>query len=191
MRSNPAFIVEGHMEQKIVSKICPGQPVRRVECNGDNVPIERVCDFIASHIRLFGNRNYPIIVILDREKREESVRELSAAALEYFGRNGLGDQDIRIFFADSEFEDWYLKDLDSICEYFGIPRPNGNFHGKGGLSQVIQGAVRYHETTVGFDLFFIVSLKTIANSCDVFSALLEVARELQCDQIADRVDVLM
>lgn len=187
----PAFIVEGQMEQKIIARLCPGHPVRRIGCNGDKVPIERVCDFIASQIRLLGNRNHPIIVIFDREKRDESVAELSARALNALLNHGLGDCDIRLFIADREFEDWYLKDIPGVCANFNLKPKNGEFSGKSGLARLIESATQYHETTIGVDLFFSINLKTVANKCGTFQALMETAIEVECQSIKDRWDTLL
>ena len=38
----PAFLVEGHLEQRFVQAVCPGSSVLRLNCNGDKVAIEAV-----------------------------------------------------------------------------------------------------------------------------------------------------
>ena len=40
--SNPAFIVDGHTEQKFISSICPGQPIRRTNLNGKSVQLSAI-----------------------------------------------------------------------------------------------------------------------------------------------------
>jgi len=69
---NPAFIVDGYTELKIVQNICPGQPIKRTDLNGKSVTIVAMAKKIAWHIRLLGNRYYPIIILVDKEEREIS-----------------------------------------------------------------------------------------------------------------------
>lgn len=177
---NPAFIVEGRMEQAIIRKLCPGQPVRTIGCNGDTVALDRLCDFVETLIRSLGNRNFPIFIIFDREKRDAGCGAISAQVLAILHDRGLHDHDLRVFVADRESEDWYLKDKDSICRHFNIPLKDGVFSGKGGLEKLLAPDVAYHETTIGVEIFFAVSKAKIADECGVFQALCEDAAEIGC-----------
>ena len=69
---DPAFLIEGHMEKKILQSVCPGVPIRRIECNGEDVAMSVMAKFIETHIRLLNNRYYPIVIIFDREGREST-----------------------------------------------------------------------------------------------------------------------
>lgn len=182
---NPAFIVEGDMEQRILGRICRGQPIRRIGCNGDDVPIERVCEFIGAQIKTLNNRHYPIFVLFDREKRSETVEEISSQVALELEKLGYGEIDVRVFVADREFEDWYLLDRETICHEFDIPDLVGPLKGKGGLARLISPYIKYHETTVGVDLFFLVSHKTIADNCSVYKRLIENAVEVECRYFLD------
>lgn len=178
--ANPAFIVEGQMEQRILSKICPGRPIRRINCNGDGVAIPRLCDFLETQIRTLSNRNYPIVVIFDREQRDQTCDEIRDEVISNLHARGLHDHDIRVFVADRETEDWYLLDTKGICSHFGLPTPISKLSGKGGLSKLLRPALQYHETSVGVELFHIVSKKTIASKSPVFQSLLDTAIEIEC-----------
>jgi hypothetical protein len=177
---NPAFLVEGQMEQKIVQRICPGRPVRLIGINGDHVQLEAICDRLETQIRLLGNRNHPIFVIFDREKRTESAQDIMKSVKAILDQRGFSDQDIRVFVADREFEDWILLDSDGVCDHFGIARPDVVPRGKGGLARLIQSCVQYHETSVGVDLFGVVSKEKLRDGCPSFRGLYEAATELQC-----------
>ena len=159
---NPAFIVEGQMEQRIIGKLCPGQPIRRLGCNGDGVAIARVCDFIETQVRTLGNRNHPIIVLFDREERDQTVAEIRTEIVATLVGKGLGDHDIRVFVADRETEDWYLLDTESICDYYGLKKPIVKLFGKAGLARLLKPAVDYHETSIGVELFTVVSKEKIS-----------------------------
>lgn len=177
---SPAFLVEGQMEQKIIARLCPGQPVRRIGANGDHVAIAAICDRVETLIRLFGNKHYPIIVIFDREKREADCDHISNTVVSTLHHRGLNDHDIRVFIADREFEDWILKDPDSICQHFDIPKPTNIGKGKSGLAKLIEPACQYHETTIGVELFSIVSKAIIRDQCHIFARLHETATEIGC-----------
>ena len=178
--ANPAFIVEGQMEQKIIGRLCPGQPVQRIMCNGDQVPITRLCDFVETLIRRLNNKYYPIFVIFDREKREDDCKTLSIQMLDELNSRGLNDQDIRIFLADRESEDWILKDIDAICAHYNIAKPRQAPQGKGGLRSLVSSVTPYHETTTGVELFFLVSKDEIAKKCPYFRSLRESVRSIGC-----------
>jgi hypothetical protein len=176
----PAFIVEGQMEQRLLGRICPGNPIRRIGCNGDHVEIERVCDFIETHIRLLGNRHHPIFVIFDREKREAGAEAIMDDVQRILEHRGFGDQDIRVFVADREAEDWLLKDTESICGLYDIPLPEVAPRGKAGLARLLKGRVDYHETTVGVELFLAVSKRRVSERCHVFAKMRTAGLEIGC-----------
>ena len=75
--SNPAFIVDGFTELKIIQNICPGRPVKRTDCNGKDVELDAIAKKIALHIRLLGNRYYPIIILVDKENRNISFEDMA------------------------------------------------------------------------------------------------------------------
>ncbi len=179
--TRPAFIVEGHLEQRVIAQVCPNRPVRRINCNGDSVAIERMCDFIETHIRSFGNRNYPIIILFDREKRVETSDEISDRVVSILGERGLCDHDIRVFVADREVEDWYLGDIEGICRHYNIAVPASIGTGKSGLAMAIRSAVDYHETTIGVELFGVISKTMVAERCPQFSRMMRLAAEIDCD----------
>lgn len=167
-------------EEDRFTQICAGQPIRRIGCNGDDVSIARMCDFIETQIKTLGNKNYPIVIIFDREKRTESCAEIEVSVRENLSSRGLAAQDIRIFVADRESEDWYLKDTDSICAHYGLPQPLSPLSGKGGVEKLMKPVTDYHETTVGVELFFVVSHEKVAEQCPIFARLIATAIEVNC-----------
>jgi hypothetical protein len=176
-----AFIVEGQMEQRIVQRACPGTPVRRIQCNGDHVSLDRLCDFIETQVRLLVNRYYPIVVVFDREGRAESPKQIQAFILDRFAKAGMSAQDIRVYVADRETEDWYLMDIEAICQHYDVRSRGRDYRGKGGLSALLEPVHRYHETTIGVDIFFKISKAKVAKCCPMFSALRNTALQIGCD----------
>jgi hypothetical protein len=177
---SPAFLVEGQMEQRILQRICPGQPVRLIGVNGDHVKLEAICDRLETHIRLLGNRHHPIFVVFDRENREASALEIADAVATMLVDRGFAGDDIRVFVADREIEDWMLIDADGICQHYNIHLPQIPLRGKGGLARLIESQIRYHETSVGVELFGIVSKERLRDGCPSFRALYDSAAEIGC-----------
>jgi len=105
---NPAFIVDGFTEKLIIQQLCPGRPISRTDLNGKNVTLDAIAKKIASLIRLFNNRNYPIVVLIDKEERDKSVREIIDSLHSKLEENGIVDCDVRIGVADRMIENWIL-----------------------------------------------------------------------------------
>jgi hypothetical protein len=51
--SNPAYLIDGHLEKKVIQQICPGAIVRILQCNGRDVSLQAIANRVASHCRLF------------------------------------------------------------------------------------------------------------------------------------------
>jgi hypothetical protein len=133
--SNLAFIVDGQMEQLIIGNLCPNKPVRLLNCNGRDVSIEAAAKRVASLIRLM-RRNYPIIIIFDREKRLESSEVICKKLIEAIKSNGIHEVPIVIGVPDRMIENWILADINSVNTYYGISIPQLDFEGKGGKGQI-------------------------------------------------------
>jgi hypothetical protein len=156
--SRPAFIVDGDQEQRIVQRICPGSPVKRLQCNGKDVVLDAAAERIASLIRLLGGKCYPVIVVFDREGRKESAAEICAGLRELLQDKGVSEQ-LVIGVPDRMIENWTLADWDSVCQKCRIgARASGGkcFEGTYGKSQVrklLPSGRKYEETTDGVDWF--------------------------------------
>lgn len=107
--SNPAFIVEGRMEQMIIKLVCPGKPVVLINCNGDNVPVKTVARFIDIQARIL-RRYDPKIVICDREGRSVDSATMAKQIKEELLEKGSPGEFI-VGVADREFENWILAGL--------------------------------------------------------------------------------
>lgn len=110
--SNPAFIVDGYTELKILQNICPGRPVKRTDCNGRDVKIKAIAKKIALHIRVLNNKYYPIIILVDKEEREMSFEEMAEQIRIELNNEGITDQDLRIGVADRMIENWIIADWE-------------------------------------------------------------------------------
>lgn len=155
----PAFIIEGEMEKRIIQTLCPGRPVRRIGCNGDGVKISVVAKFIDVQIRLLKNF-HPIVVIFDRERRKEGCPALMndlSLELDKLGHNGryvLG-------MPDRTIENWILADWESVRkkypEYKVSKSSSEQKHGKSELKKLLPKGTIFSEAALGPELFCLVS----------------------------------
>ncbi|MCK8496136.1 DUF4276 family protein [Spirosoma sp. RP8] len=149
--NNPAFIVDGFTELKIIQEICPGRPVKRTDLNGKDVTIIAIAKKVSSLIRLLGNRYYPIILLVDKEKREISFEDMAQQLRQALVNEGITDQDIRIGVADRMIENWIVADWEELTGSLeNVPEDTDGIHGAG-IIKNIKGS--YNKTTDGVQLF--------------------------------------
>lgn len=178
--SKPAFIVDGFTEKNVLSHLCPGKPISRTDLNGKSVTILAMSNKIASLVRLFGNKHYPIIVIVDREQRVEDCKTLENMLLFYLKEQGLKDQDIRITFADRMFENWIIADWESL----GLKTPKPlDTDGINGSSLLKKELGSFHKTTDGVNLFLQASAEEIYKNSPSFKSFADSIEDVACQHL--------
>ena len=177
---NPAFIVDGFTEKLFLSQICPGNPVKRTDLNGKHVTIAAIAKKVSSIIRLLGNRHYPIIVLVDREERDESVEQLCESLHHAIMEEGLNDQDIRIGFADRMIENWIIADYKLIGSIKDKPQQTDGLRGsavikkkKGSYNKVIDGVKLLHS----------IDKRTVYNESPSFRSFMDKLEGIECEYI--------
>jgi hypothetical protein len=156
--AEPAFIVEGHLEQKMVQLVCRQHKVVLLGVNGDNVSMATIASRIETHVKLFSNRYYPIIVIFDRERRVETVPELLTQLNEIFGTKGLDMEQFRFLISDRDIEVMFVAHVEKNGDFIetGCPQTTDidGLHGESELrARLSKKGIRYHKTTTGIELF--------------------------------------
>ena len=134
---NPCFIVDGQMEQTIINHFCPDKPVRLLNCNGRDVSIEAAAKKAASLIRLM-KRNYPVVLIFDREKRVDTSEQIAQKLQEEIQKCGINNIELIIGVPDKMMENWILADINSINSYLEVNEEQNVFEGTGGKSKIKQ-----------------------------------------------------
>ena len=149
---NAAFFVDGHLEKKFIQKTCPNKVVRILNCNGSKVSAAAIAKRISSQCRLLKGRNFPIIIFVDLEDRDETATQFHDDIVAAIRAEGVSDTFI-LGVADRMIENWILADKSIVAGhttkrpvYTGCP---DGFNGKSCIKQLIPG---YHETTIGVDL---------------------------------------
>ncbi len=179
--SNPAYLVEGHMEQLFLGETCHhSTPIVRIGTNGDDVEIATMGKFIDTKIRLFGNRYYPIVIIFDREKRKATCEEIREELYSFLHEQGHRTQ-IEIAVADRTIENWILADGQAVSDHYEINLEEEDYEGGFGKSQLkkrIDGK-DYSETTDGVDMLKRSRASKIAEKSASFRVLFD-ALDLDC-----------
>jgi hypothetical protein len=180
--TRPAFLVEGKMEQKIIQTICPGKPVRLINCNGDDVAIARVADFIETHVRLLNNCFFPIIIWMDREGREQTSEEIKSELLSALNKKGFAPDQFIIGIADRTSENWILAGDPDLSEYSKAPRqlrPNEATKGKNELKKQLH-IQSYSETHDGYNLFMACNVDKMKEFSASFQNFVSQMTDLEC-----------
>ena len=175
-----AFLVDGNLEQKFIQRACPGNTVRRINCNGNAVAISAMVRRIATQCRLLGSKYYPIVVIIDREDRDTPSRDLCSEIIDGLREEGIVDELI-VGVADRMIENWILADSEIVCEDANFQKtPPATCEGLDG-KRVIGDCVRYyHETTVGVELLLKCRASRIRQKSPSFAYLYDKLPKKGC-----------
>lgn len=179
---DPAFLVEGRMEQVIVQRLCPGKPVRLLGCNSDTAPLAVIARFADAQMRQLKNY-YPVIIILDREKRTQSCDEVRIELTKHLDDKGHSGQFV-VGVADHMTENWILASWSSICAERSDHIPyDGNTEsvdGKNTLRRLLPPGSIYHETTVGVELFLSCDVRLVYQRSASFRRFVDDTSTLRC-----------
>jgi len=175
--SNPAFIVDGFTERNIVQAICPGQPIRRTDLNGKDVSLLAMAKKIASLIRLLNNRNYPIVILVDKENREITYSEMCVRLHELIIEEGINDIELKVGVADRMIENWILADWERISTE--LPKPI-NTDGINGCSRLKELLGAYGKTTDGVEMFLNANPLNIYNNSPSFKLFADQIKDIEC-----------
>ncbi|MBN8685918.1 MAG: DUF4276 family protein [Chitinophagales bacterium] len=177
---NPAFIVDGHTEQCFISQICPGRPIQRTNLNGKNVTISAIAKKISSMIRMFGNRHYPIIVLIDKEDRENSIKDICTELHDNLIAEGITDQDVRIGVADRMIENWIVADYQLIGNVQEKPDKTDGLRG----SSVIKKCVgSYNKVIDGVNFLASINKTIVYQNSPSFKSFVDKLDGIECEYV--------
>ncbi|WP_421726423.1 hypothetical protein [Bauldia sp.] len=162
---DPAFLVEGHMEQLALKRLGCKVPIQRIEANGDSVEMSAMAVRVAALWKILGNKYYPVYVIFDRENRVETAEQLELELIRVLvDIHGCPEEQFVVCCCDRMIENWILADSE-LCEseFGGCEEVCEGVHGKKKLKNLLGRKGMYSETTVG------VKLLTQANSATLVS----------------------
>ena len=167
----PAFLVDGLTEKKIVQKLCHGATVRMTGVNGKDVELSAIAKAAHSLISLFKGRHYPVILIMDREKRQQSSEEIEDELKRLLEKLGVMEEVI-ISCPGRMLESWMLSDDEYFEEIYDIKLDTSyeGSHGKREIRKLLaEKKQTYHEVSVGVDLFCSLDAARIAINSSSFA----------------------
>lgn len=173
---NPAYLVDGITEQRIVQSVCAGSPVRITNLNGNTVSAAAIAKRIASIVRLWKGRHYPIVVLVDLEKRDCSAESFAAAILQCIRDGGLND-DVHISVVDRMIENWMIADPD-VWPDFQLKNSVDGFSGATELKRMMPS---YDKAAHGPDLLRKSRASEIAKRSVTFRAMAIKLEGLPCE----------
>lgn len=184
--SKPAFFVDGQTEQRSINKICPGHPIRLIGCNGKKVALSAIAKRLKTQIKLLNNRYYPIIILIDREDRKESIQEIKEELKKELIKIGVKDECL-ISVCDRMIENWILADKKNIIKHTGkkIYFKKSNYEGLKGKSIIKRYYSGYHETTDGVTLLSKSNPKTLCENSESFRDFAETIKKIECYWLAE------
>jgi hypothetical protein len=170
-----AFLVDGITEQRFIQRICPNRPVRVTGLNGKSVRTDALAKRLASLIRLWNGRYYPIVIVVDRECREEAAADFGASLQSCLRVEGVTDQ-IVVGVADRMIENWMIAD-PAVWPAHQLP---DHVDGCSGVNVVKGYMSSYDKAASGPVLLYRSRASEIKQRSPSFAALAEQLEGVDC-----------
>lgn len=182
--NTPAFLVEGIMEQKFIQSVCPGAPVRTIGCNGSSVKLDVIAKRVGTLARLFKGKYSPIVVIFDREDREEESQVIESIIRSMLEGENI-DGAVVVGVPDRNIEEWILADLEMFSKSSGIeceqvPTTGEGFNCKSKIKKHLGGGRPYVETIHGVQWLKAARPHIMRDNSPSFSRLFSALGPLDC-----------
>lgn len=179
---SPAFIVDGFQERRALQKLCPGVPIKILNCNGDDVQVQAIIDRVEALFKNLNNKFYPIYFVLDKEDRKMSAKEFEEQISQKLVKLGIRDQFI-IGVADRMIENWILSDWKNVTKYLSInidrpKRAADTLRGKSYIKKLFSDhGEKYEETIDGVELLIKSTPAIMKEHSDSFASFANVAED--------------
>jgi hypothetical protein len=182
--NRPGYLVEGDLEQKFIQQICPGHPVQKINCNGNQTSIEAIAKRVGTLGRLLHKRCSPLVVVFDREGREESAEDIGRQFEHSLAQEKI-DVPVIIGIPDRNIESWILADYPTFLVSAGLPQssPVLSFEGRNGKSSIknaLGTGKSYVETIHGVAWLKAARPSTMQTNSPSFRRLFAALAALDC-----------
>lgn len=171
----PAFIVDGLTEQRFVQSVCKNRPVKILNCNGCSVSSGAIAKRAATIIRVWGGKFFPIVILVDRESREQSAADFQDALVSSIRNEGITDI-LVVGVADRMIENWMLGDPSIWPE----EKPMEDIDGFNGLAEVRRRMPNYNKASIGCNLLMNSRASEIAIRSRSFRAIRDQLENIKC-----------
>jgi len=179
-----AFLVEGDLEKIFVQNVCPGSPVRKINCNGDSVSIEAIATRIGTLGRLLQRRCRTLVIVFDRERRAESCEQIEAALRRAMAAENLNTE-IVVGIPDRDIEVWILGDPDMLRAGARLRADvclacEDGVKGKSKLKSLLAEGIHYVETVHGPEWLKKARPSVICQNSASFARFKDAMRAFDC-----------
>lgn len=171
----PAFLVDGLTEQRFIQKICPGAPVKLINLNGNTVSSLAIAKRVASLVRMWKGRYYPIIIIVDREDRNATSDEFCGELHHFVEKEEIKDQ-LFIGVADRMIENWMIADPDLWPQH----RVKDQVDNCSGLSTIKKYMPSYNKAAAGPEILRRSRASEIIKRSHSFKVFFSKVAHIQC-----------
>lgn len=176
MLVRPAYLVDGITEQKFIQSICAGSPVRVTNLNGNSVSAAAIAKRVSSIVRLWKGRHYPIVVLVDLEKRDCSSDVFAREILDAIRQEGIADQ-MLVSVVDRMIENWMIADPE-LWEGQVLKESVDGFSGATELKRMMPG---YDKAADGPDLLRRSRASEISKRSVAFEAMRRGLGDIPCE----------
>lgn len=171
----PAYLVDGITEQRFIQRACVGSPVKITNLNGSSVSAAAIAKRLSSIIRLWKGRYYPVVVLVDLEKRECNPVDFARQILGFVKGAGVDDQVI-ISVVDRMIENWMIAD-PLVWADFDL---RDNVDGFSGATELKRMMPSYDKAAHGPDILYRSRASMIYQRSGSFRNLRDSIGEVGC-----------
>ena len=171
------------MEQAFIQNVCPGAPVRKLNCNGIDVSIEAIAKRVGTLGRLLHRHLDLLVVIFDRERRTQTSEELEQLLAQALQAEEL-TCGVIIGVPDRDIEVWMVADCHVFKECAAI---HANVEvspceGRKGKSRIkyLRNGRSYIETVDGPTWLKKARPAEIAKNSESFRRLYDALQRIDC-----------
>jgi hypothetical protein len=168
-----AFVVEGETEVAILQKMCGYKmSIRKFEMNGKRVNARKVAEKIQFFYKLDNNKSYPLIFILDVEKRNETADEYQNLIENEFSSLSIPKDQVKLYLADRNLESWLAPFIDDKGNDITKPVLPNLFEGKLTGNNYLKNSIsNYDKITMGGRIFKNLDKSYLATISPSFKSL--------------------
>ena len=170
------YLVDGITEQRFIQLVCKNVSVKLTNLNGKSVETSALAKRIASLIRIWKGRYHPIVIVVDREKRNEAAEAFAADLLEKIKAENITDE-IIVGVADRMIENWMIAD-PALWPDKTIPPIVDGTAGASVVKSYLNGS--YDKVANGPQLLHRSRAKEICKRSPSFAALFAQLGRLNC-----------
>jgi hypothetical protein len=151
--------------------------VKILDLNGKDVSLRAIAKKIYGLIEANGGKNYPVIIVLDKEERDIDFNVMASEVEKLIKEIPGVSQEIIVAVADRMIENWVLADQETL---FGKIAIEGETDGKNGSAEIKKHSGSYFKTTDFPERFKEVNKGTVYANSPSYKAFVDKISGIKC-----------